>query len=196
MSLVDFLLTRRQQRILAPLLLNPERSYSVNELIRIGGASSSGSQAVLRAIREVGLVLEERLGNQRRLRINTDFPIYPELRAICIKTFGIQEPIRAMLEPFVDQIDLAFIFGSIAKGTDRAHSDVDLIVVGSLDLFTVVNAADVFEQTYGRHLHLTCYTREDWEELRDDRSLRAIIAGPTMMLINTGALPLYDSEAT
>jgi predicted nucleotidyltransferase len=59
---------------------------------------------------------------------------------------GLTEPLRKALEPYSDKIKAAFVFGSVAKGTDTAQSDIDLMVIGDelsySDLYTALQNAE------------------------------------------------------
>ncbi len=113
MSIADFLISPRQQRLLAHLLAQPGKSFAVTELLRLSGAGRGAGQLQLKKLLDAGVVLDERLGNQRRIRANTSFPLYPELRSICLKSFGFGEKLRAALEPLANGINQAFVFGSV-----------------------------------------------------------------------------------
>lgn len=109
------------------MLAQPGKSFAVTELLRLSGAGRGAGQLQLKKLLDAGVVLVERLGNQRRIRANPNFPLYPELRSICLKSFGFGEKLRSALEPLANGISQAFVFGSVAKGTDRYDSDIDLI---------------------------------------------------------------------
>lgn len=190
MSLVDFLLSRRQQKMLAALLLNPERQYGSNELIAVGGSGNGAGKRVLDQFELSGIVLKTARGNQRLYSINVRHPVFPELRSICIKTFGLGETIAHELVPFRDRISLAFVFGSIARGTDRADSDVDLMVVGRLDAFELGETIEHVEDRLGRKLDLNLYSPAEWVVLKTDRVVEAILGQPKIMLI--GEVPLQS----
>jgi hypothetical protein len=80
----------------------------------------------LQRLEQAGLVIVSREGNQKYYAPRTDAPVFQELRGLVVKTVDIVEPIRAALAPIADDIDLAFVFGSVAKGSERAGSDIDL----------------------------------------------------------------------
>src|SRR5215207_9404343 len=82
MGTLDFLVPRGMQRVLEPLLLHPERSYSLSDLIRAAGGGRGGTQKVVETLRRAGIVNDRRAGNQRLFTINTAHPLYPELRSL------------------------------------------------------------------------------------------------------------------
>jgi predicted nucleotidyltransferase len=128
-SIATVLFTRTQRGVLALLFGMPGRSYYMNEIVRSAGLGVGTVQRELEALSSCGLVSVESVGNQRHYRANTRAPIFEELRGIVHKTFGLADVLRELLAPVASQIELAFVFGSVAKAADRADSDVDLMVI-------------------------------------------------------------------
>ena len=118
----------------------------MSEIVR---AVSSGTGAVERELSRLqrsGLVSLERIGNQKHYRANRGSPVFEELQSLVIKTVALTEPLGRALAPYADQIKAAFVFGSVAKGTDTADSDIDLIVIGDAlsyaDLYAALQNAE------------------------------------------------------
>jgi len=185
MGLADILLTPRQQKMLTPLLLNPEQSYRLSELLTLSGSGRGASQKHIDNFVKAGVLKEERLGNQRCLKINQDFPLYQDLRSICLKTFGLGEGLKAALEPLANQISEAFIFGSVASSTDRADSDIDLMVIGSVPLIPLMDVIASVEKTLGRSIHVNLHDDSTWQDmLASDSVIKQITDSPTIMIIH------------
>ncbi|MBY5713298.1 hypothetical protein [Rhizobium leguminosarum] len=91
MSAADFLFSERQQRMLAALILHPERQYGTNELLAIGGRGVGAGRNAIKAFDRAGIIKKSARGNQVAYSIDVDHPIYPELRSICLKTFGMSD---------------------------------------------------------------------------------------------------------
>jgi uncharacterized protein len=180
---LDFMMSPRLQRVLSALMLNPDRSFSLSELLRIGGGGHGATQNIVKALGEAGLVRDRRMGNQRLFTVNTEHPLYPELRSIALKTFGLRDRLREALVPFGDRIDMAFVFGSMANGTDRADSDIDLMIVGDVDLFEVNAALAAAEADLRRPIHANVYSPREWNDMQADSLVRSIAAGPKMMVV-------------
>jgi predicted nucleotidyltransferase len=161
-SLSEALFTTTQQRVLALLFGQPERSFFANEVIALTGSGSGAAQRELKRLTDSGLVTSTRVGNQRHFQANPDSPIFHELSAIVQKTFGLAEPLRTALIPLKEAIGCAFIFGSIAKREDTATSDIDLFVVSD-----TLTSADLIHQLLGveaqlvRKINVTIYSRKD-----------------------------------
>lgn len=184
MSLADIILTPRQQKMLAPLLLNPGHSYRLSELLALSGAGRGASQKHIENFVEAGLLQEERRGNQRCLQINQDFPLYDDLRSICLKSFGLSERLKETLEPLAKQISEAFVFGSVANNTDTAESDIDLMVIGSVPLIPLMDVIAPFEKTLGRSIHVNLHDDATWQELLvSDPVIHQIIRSPAIRII-------------
>jgi predicted nucleotidyltransferase len=142
----------------------------VSDLLRVAGPGNGATQRILDALGASGIVHKTARGNQRLYSINRGNAIYPELRSICLKTFGLADVIAEELEPFQDRIDQAFVFGSIAKNEERPGSDVDLMVVGDLDVFDLGESVERLEKVLGRTTDLNLYTRDEWKALENDPS--------------------------
>ncbi len=185
MSAADFLFTRSVQRVLAAVLADPPRAFYIRELVILADSGNGGVQRQIEKLLQAGVLVEEpRRGRQRLVRANTGFFLYPELVSIARKSFGLREPLLRALEPFTADIEEAFVFGSVAKGADTVHSDVDLAVIGRAALADISMALLAVEQEIGRHVHLSLYEPDEWQELVANDSVVAQIArSPKLELI-------------
>jgi predicted nucleotidyltransferase len=154
----EALFSKTQRRVLAVLFGNPDRSYFANEIVRLAESGIGAVQRELAALEGAGLVTSTRIGNQKHYQANRTSPIFEELRGIVVKSFGVADVLRGMLAPVADKIRVAFIYGSVAKGSDTAASDIDLMVVSDKlsysDLFAYASTA---EQRLGRKVNPTVY---------------------------------------
>ena len=168
-SLADALFSTVQQRVLAYLFGQPERSFFATELIKLAGGGSGAVQRELARLEESGLAVVTRLGTQKHYQANPKSPIFSELCGIAQKTVGLAEPLRGALKPLAKRIDAAFVFGSVAKRNDTAASDIDVLVLSDsveyADVFAVLQSA---ETKLGRTVNPTVYTRPNWRRKRKD----------------------------
>jgi len=161
-SLSDALFTRTQQRVLSLLFGQSGRAFSVSELIHATGAGSGAIQREIARLAGSGLLAMEQVGNQKRYRANPDSPIHDELVAIVGKTFGLAIPLGEALAPLADRIDLAFVYGSVAKRNDTAASDIDLMIVSDkLTYADAVAALHPLIERLGREINPTLYSRAE-----------------------------------
>lgn len=185
-SLGDALFTSTQQRILALLFGQPERSYYAKELIRLAAAGSGAVQRELVRLVESGLVTVRAIGNQRHFQANPDSPIFDNLRSLIAKTFGMAEPLRAALAPVKSRIQAAFIFGSVAKLSDSSKSDIDLMVVSDkLPYGDLVGALEEAMATIGRPINPTVFSAREFAQRAKDRKsfVSRVLAQPKIWLI-------------
>ncbi|HUH01167.1 MAG TPA: nucleotidyltransferase domain-containing protein, partial [Kofleriaceae bacterium] len=129
-SLSSALFSKVQQRVLALVFGHPERSFYLSEILKAVNSGTGAVERELSRLERSGLVSVQRIGNQKHYRANARSPIFDELHSLVMKTAGLAEPLRQSLMPYADRIKAAFVYGSVAKGSDTAQSDVDLMVVG------------------------------------------------------------------
>jgi len=162
-SLADALFTKTQQRVLGVLFGHPDRSFYASEVIRTGGTGSGAAQRELAKLEDSGLVVARRVGHQKHYQANTEAPLFGELRSIVLKTVVLAEPLRAALKPLSSAIRAAFVYGSVAKATDRAASDIDLMIVSdSLSYGEVFGALERASRQLGRQVNPTVYTTAEF----------------------------------
>jgi Fe2+ or Zn2+ uptake regulation protein len=125
----DVLFTKTQQRVLAVLYGQPNRSFYANEIIALAACGSGAVQRELASLEESGLVHSWRAGNQKHYQVDRDATIFEELHSIVVKTFGAGDLIRAALQAQLPQLDAAFIHGEAVAGTVHASSGIDLLVI-------------------------------------------------------------------
>lgn len=154
-SLSHHLLGQTRSAVLATLLLRPDAALHVRELARITGASPGSLHRELRALAELGLLLREEVGRQVHYRANRDSPVFEELAGLLRKTAGLADVLRAALAPLAGRITLAFVHGSVASGTERALSDVDVMVLGDADFPALVRALAPAQAAIGREVNVT-----------------------------------------
>ncbi len=185
-SLADALFSGTQQRVLAWLFGQPERSFYATELIGLAGAGSGAVQRELARLAQSGLVTARAVGNQKHYQANPAAPIYAELCGIVQKTVGLAEPLREALAPLAERIQAAFVYGSVAKREDTASSDIDLMLVSDdlayADLYAALEAAT---QRLGRTVNPTIYTPQELAKRvkRKEAFAMRVLAQPKLWLI-------------
>ena len=192
-GLADALFTSTQQRVLGYLFGQPDRSFFSSELIKLTGAGSGAVQRELKQLTDSGLLTPSRVGNQKHYQANAAAPIYDELCSIVRKTFGLAGPLREALEPLAERIDAAFVFGSVAKKSDTAASDIDLLLISDelaySDLFL---ALDAVSARLGRTVNPTMFTRKELMRKRKDGEsfVKRVMEQPKLWVIgDANALP-------
>lgn len=187
-SIADAIFTKGQQRVLSALFGRPDRSFYVNELVRLAGGGIGAVQRELGSLVSSGLVTVRSQGNQRHYQANPNSPVFEELRGLVVKTFGVADWVRQALVPLADRLRYACIYGSTAKGTTHAASDVDVMLVSDeLTLEDVLTALAPAERGLGRQVNPTLYAEAEFSKrARSGQGIVAkVLAGETISLIGS-----------
>lgn len=184
-STAAFLLGQTRSAVLGALFLHPDSSLHVRELARLTGASPGSLHRDLRAMAELGLLVRQEVGRQVHYRANVDSPIFTELSGLLRKTAGVVDVLRDALAPVADKIERAFIYGSIARGTEHAHSDVDVMIVGDVDFGEAIVALAPAQDKLRREINPTLFTKREFEAKRKQRDsfVAQVWKGPKLWLI-------------
>jgi predicted nucleotidyltransferase len=183
--LTDLLLGDYRKKVLSQLLLHPETDYHVRELARLTGTAPGRLHKELARLAAAGLLLRKAQGNQVRYQANRQCPVYPELASLLRKTTGAAELLAQALTPL--QPTLALIFGSVARGTETAASDVDVLVVTEHGFGDVVRALHAAQTTLGREINPVVYTPAELQAhvAEQDPFVLNLLAGPHLLLKGT-----------
>jgi DNA-binding transcriptional ArsR family regulator len=159
---LDALFPKTRQAILAATLLQPARWWYMRELARHLGVPPSSLQRELDRLVRSGILRQKREGRHVYFSASTQSPIFPELSGILLRTAGLVDVVRAVLEPFAAHIRWAFIYGSIARGSEHVASDVDLMIVGRVGLAELSTPLRRVEQRLSRAVNPVIYTPEEF----------------------------------
>jgi len=128
MSIVSALFTDSQSRLFLWLFGQPERAYHLSELRRLTGLGSASLQRELNRLVAGGLIDSQAVGNMRRFQANPQAPVFTELVGLTRKTLGTVPILRNALLPLMPDLQGAWVYGSVAKQTDTARSDIDVML--------------------------------------------------------------------
>jgi predicted nucleotidyltransferase len=164
-SLASVLFTKTQQRVLGLLYGRPEQSFYLNQVVSLANIGKGTVNRELERLAAAGLVVKKKVGNQSHYQANPECPIFQELLSIVRKTFGVADVIRTAVDSILDDMALAFVYGSIAKAEDTNKSDVDLFVVTEeLAYSEVMELLLEAEQQLGRTINPTIYGLDELKE--------------------------------
>ncbi len=188
MGLAQALFSQVQLRVLSLLFCHPNRAYRSSEIIRLAHSGSGAVQRELHKLTKAGLVTQSSVDKQKLYQANRQSPIYREIRGLMLKTVGLLEPLRAALKPFASDIRVAFVYGSIAKGSDTAQSDVDLMIVAeSLSYSEVYAALQKAERLISRPVNPNLMTNREWRHKLAEHSsfLTKIVRQPKLFVFGS-----------
>jgi predicted nucleotidyltransferase len=156
--LLGLISSRIKIDVISVLLFNPDDELSYQDIVDRVGLKKRGNIAwALDRLEEYGYVIRTVSGKKKRYRINTENPIYPELKSIWMKTVGLFARLEERLQPLEEGIEFAFVYGSFADGTERADSDVDLMIIGTVRGRDVARALSGLDEELGREVHYSVF---------------------------------------
>ncbi len=167
--LAQALLPDSRAAILAALDAAGDEGLHLREVARRTALNSKTVMRELHALRGAGILVSRDVGRQVVYRFNPGCPIAEELRALIRKTVGLAGILQAAIEPLADRIERAYVYGSLARGEERADSDVDLMVVGSVSLRELSSPVRAAGRSLRRTVNPTLYTPEDYRRELEDR---------------------------
>ena len=166
-SVADALFTPVQQRVLGLLFGQPDRRYQSAEIIRLARGGVGAVHRQLSRLASSGLVTVTQVGNQKHYQARGDSPIFQDLHGLVVKTVGVAEPLRKALVRLAKNIHAAFVYGSVAKGSDKATSDIDLLVISdTVSYAEAYEALQEAEAVLGRAIDPTVMTLAQWRSRR------------------------------
>ena len=155
--------SRVRVRLLTLFLTHPTEAFYIRQIARLTGETYNNVRQELKNLAQLGLILTERRANAIYYRANVDHFLFPELKRIILKTEAVGDKLREALSA-LDDIRAAFIYGSTARGTELASSDIDLMIIGDVDLEALDAAIDRIEEELGRTVNYTLFDVEEWRE--------------------------------
>jgi predicted nucleotidyltransferase len=176
--------SRVRVEILSTFLVNPGRERYVREVARITGEDYKNVSRELRNLEEIGLLSSRNEGNLKFFGINKGFVIYEELKSIFMKTKGAVGVLKEAVSRGMD-IDYAFIYGSFAMGTERAESDIDMMVIGGISLEGVLALLRGPEEILSREINVSLYDLQEIQRRVKDNDpfIGELLGGSKIMLL-------------
>jgi predicted nucleotidyltransferase len=169
-SLAAVLLPGYRRSVLGLLFLRPDEAFHGREIARRTGLPAGTVTRELRRLADVGLLERESRGNQVVYRANRKSPVFEEVAGILRKTSGLADEIKRALDPLASQIRVGFVFGSMASGMQQQGSDVDIIVIGSIDFGTVAETLYPLQKSLGREINPKVFSVREWNATVRDRA--------------------------
>ena len=186
-SMITALFPGTKRKVLALFFLNSDKQFYFSEVVRLTGTRQGVVQRELKTLTEAGILNGEKRGHQTFYSVNKNNPIFPDLRNIVFKTFGVFGQVREALEPLEKKIKVAFIYGSFAKGDEVAGSDVDLFIVGRVSLSEAVSILTPVEQHIGREINPSLFSDEEFKEKFSQKNhfVRSVVKSDKEFIIGT-----------
>ena len=176
---------KTRQTLLGLLYGRADQEHLQERLIQLAGLGRGTVQRELEFLARAGVVRRTVRGRQVYYQANPGSPIYGELRGLVVKTGGVADVLRGALAPLAGRVRVAFIYGSIAKRTERRASDVDVMVIGDVSFTEVSDALGKAQETIGREVNPSVYAPADFRSklAAKHHFLRAVLKSEKIFLI-------------
>lgn len=155
--------SRVRVRLLTLFFTRPAEAFYIRQIARLTGETYNNVRQELQNLAQLGLILGERRANATYYQAKVEHFLFPELKRLILKTEAVGDRFKEALSALGD-IRVAFIYGSTAKGTELASSDIDLMVIGNVDLDVLDSTIDLVEEEIGRTVNYTLFGLEEWQE--------------------------------
>ena len=162
--MLEYFITSKTKRSLLKLFLtNPERQFCTREIAKLNGEPFNAVRRELGYLEKAKLLKSHTEGNLKYFKLVKEFPFHPELKKIIYSTIGLGDYLR---DKFKDSepIELAFIYGSVARGEETEKSDIDLFVVGEIDEGELHKLISDIENEIRREINYTLMTKREFIE--------------------------------
>jgi predicted nucleotidyltransferase len=176
--------SRIRAKILGWLFTHPDESFFVRQIALILKEDPTNVSREMAKLEELGILRSKRNGNLKHFQANQECPFFQELKGLILKTTGVAGRIRASLEKLAG-VEYAFIYGSYAKGEEKADSDVDLLIIGDVDMDRLDSNLGKLEKTLGREINYVLYSMEEFKSKKKakDGFLMDVLRGKKIMLV-------------
>lgn len=177
--------SKLRAKVLGWLFTHPDERYFVRQLTNIVGEDSTNVSRELARLEKTGILVSTTEGKQKYYQANRQSPLFNELHGLIVKTAGVVDVLRSALAPAMERIKVAFIFGSIASGSERRRSDIDMMVVGRISFEDIVTLLRGAEEKLGREVNPVVYPVSEFKQKIQENHhfLKTVLEGEKIFLI-------------
>jgi predicted nucleotidyltransferase len=186
-ALSSALFGRTRRTILALVYSHPDESFYLRQIARFVEAGQGGVQRELKRLTEAQIITRTVRGRTAFYQANRDCPIFPELHSLVLKTAGVVEVLRTALTPLAERIEIAFVYGSIARAEPKVGSDIDLFVIGSVGFGEIVDALADVQRRVSREINPTVYEVSEFRGrlAKKEHFVSALLDQPKLFVIGS-----------
>jgi predicted nucleotidyltransferase len=176
--------SRIRAKILGWLFTHPDESFFVRQMALILKEDPTNVSREMAKLEELRILRSKRNGNLKHFQANQECPFFEELKGLVLKTTGVAGRIRTSLDKLAG-IVFAFIYESYAKGEEKADSDVDLLIIGEVDMDRLDSNLGKLEKRLGREINYVLYSMEEFKSKKKakDGFLMDVLNGKKVMVV-------------
>jgi predicted nucleotidyltransferase len=179
------LFSKTRRAVLSLLYSHVDDAYYLRQIVRAAGVGLGTVQRELKQLSDAGIIRRIVRGHQVYYQANSECPVFAELKNLVVKTVGVGAALQAALTPLGDRIDVAFIYGSIARSEEHRDSDVDVLIVGKVTFAEIVSSLNEAQKVIGREINPTVYPPAEFRSklAAGHHFLNSVLRGPMFFLI-------------
>ena len=181
--LSETLFGRTRGAVLAALYGHVGEAFYLRQLARLTDIALGPVQRELRQLVDAGLVNKKTIGTQTFYTANQESPVFTEIKGLITKTVGMHDVLLTALEPLRKKINLAFVYGSVARSSETNRSDVDLMIVGNIDFGVVVEKLGDAQRTLNREINPTIYSVKEFQKKVGENFLKTVLADKKLFIV-------------
>ena len=187
LNMITALFQGTKRKVLALFFLNSDKQYYFSEVARHTKTRQGVVQRELKNLTEAGILNAEKRGRQKFYSANKSNPIFPDLRNIVFKTFGVISQVRDALKPLEKGITIALVHGSFARGEEVADSDIDLLVIGTASLDKIVSTLAKVENDLCREINPSLYSEAEFKKKFSEKNnfIRSVMKSDKEFIVGT-----------
>jgi predicted nucleotidyltransferase len=184
-NLSKTLFSKTRRAVLSLLYSHVDDAFYLRQIARAAEVGLGAVQRELKQLSDAGIIQRIVRGRQVYYQANPRCPVFAELKKLVVKTVGVGAALQAALAPLADRIDLAVIYGSIARSEEHRDSDVDVLVVGKVTFAEIVSSFSEAQKTIGREINPTVYPPSEFRSklAAGHHFLNTVLRGPMLFLI-------------
>jgi len=171
-----FITSKTKRKLLKLFLTNPDKSFYIRQMGKITNEPINAIRRELGYLEAAGFLDAHREGNLKYYKINKNFPFYEELKRMIYATIGLGDYLRERILK-QESIDLAFIYGSVARNEEGSRSDIDLFVVGDIMESELHKITSDIEASIRREINYVLMTKQEFQQrlLNNDSFLKRVL---------------------
>ena len=179
--------SRLRAKAIGWLFTHPDERFFVRQLTELLGEDSTNLSRELAKLEKLGFLTNRLEGRQKYFQANIRSPMFEELKGLAVKATGLADHLRRALQPLKNQIRIAFIHGSFARGDATAESDIDLILIGSLSSRAAAKCLARTGEKLGREVNYVVYDPKEFKKKAKEKQhfITEVSKAPKIYLVGS-----------
>jgi uncharacterized protein len=182
-TLSDTLFGHTRGAVLSVLYGHIGEGFYLRQLARRTDIALGPVQREIRQLVDAGLVSSKIVGARTLYSANQGSPVFAEIKSLVTKTVGMHDVLYSALDPLRKKIDLAFVYGSVARSGETERSDVDLMVVGKVDFSIVIEKLADAQKILNREINPTVYSVREFTGKVRENFLKTVLTDKKLFII-------------